>query len=97
INKEWDSTREWTIPQPATASLFRQQVRVDSITSRTETQPAKRKKLFGRIADAISNKERKDTSTNSQVVKTVISADNSAEAEQYNRQQLKKINEYYNE
>lgn len=97
INKEWDSTREWTIPQPATASLFRQQVKVDSITSRTETQPAKRKKLFGRIADAISNKERKDTATSSQVVKTVISADNSAEAEQYNRQQLKKINEYYNE
>lgn len=98
ISKEWDTTRQWTLPQPVVAGTFRQKVKVDSIISRSETSAPKRKKLLGRLADAISNKpQKKDTAAGRQVVKTTISVDNSPEAELYNRQQLRKINEYYNE
>lgn len=97
ISKEWDTTKQLVLAQPVTAGTFRQKIRIDSIISRNETPAPKRKKLFGRLADAISNKPQKRDTAGRQIVKTTISADNSPEAERYNQQQLRKINEYYND
>lgn len=98
LSNEWDTTQLPEVFQPVTPNIFKQKVRVDSITSRTLAPAPKRKRLFGRLADAISNKPQKaDTAASKQIVKTSISMDSSREGILYNQQQLQKIHDYYNQ
>lgn len=56
-------------------------------------QPAPNKKFFGRLADAFSTKNRKDTSLT--IIKTEKNVVVNQDVRNFNRQQLKRIEEYY--
>lgn len=91
----WDTTRERNPLRPLTAMPFKHQVQVDTIrNSYTATRAGKKKKLFGRIADAVANKNNAatDSAASTSIVKTTVS---DARSKQYNEQQLQKIHAYY--
>lgn len=98
LNTGWDTSQRAEVFRAPAIPVAREKVRVDSIISRTSVVPVKRKKLFGRLADAISNKSAKtDTVASRQIVKTSVSLDTSGDGLQYSQQQLQKIHDYYNQ
>ncbi|MBC6112685.1 ATP-binding protein [Pedobacter fastidiosus] len=77
-----------------TLRQFKSIVKVDTIKPSLIAKP--KKKFFGRIFDAINDKGKKVIdSSKSTYVKTVISADTSSLNVEYNKMQLKAINDYY--
>ncbi len=94
-NASWDTTRQRNLLRPVNALPFKHQVQVDTIrNSYTTTKAGKRKKLFGRIADAVANRNHApaDSAAATSIVKTTVS---DAHSKQYNEQQLEKIHAYY--
>lgn len=103
MNTGWDTTRERDIFQPVTAVQFKQKVQVDTIRPAGATTDApKKKKLFGRLADAVSNKQKNGAPdsagavANTRIVRTAITIDSTRKSRNFNKQQLQKIHDYYN-
>ncbi|WP_119080452.1 ATP-binding response regulator [Chitinophaga alhagiae] len=96
MNTSWDTTHQRNILRPATGIRFAQQVRTDTVVTATPRTPVKRKKLLGRIADAVANKGpyARDTAA-AGVVKTATTTSPDAQSKQYNEQQLQKLHRYY--
>ncbi|MRG44917.1 response regulator [Chitinophaga sp. SYP-B3965] len=87
MNQHWDTTKERAVLSPPAYAQFKEQVQIDTVFP-DAGKPGKKRKLFGRVADAISNKQRDKIAP--AIVKTTISTD-----ARNNRQQLENINEYY--
>ncbi len=99
MNKAWDTTKERDIFQPVSHITFKKKVTVDTVSQGpAQAEPVKKKKLFGRLADAFSSKNKKTEADQQspKVVKTSISIDSSRQGLQYNRKQLSQIHDYYN-
>lgn len=101
LRRTWDTLKEVTPPSwptAITAPATRQEVHIDTITVKTAATPAKRKKLLGRLADAISNKKTASDSTQQvQVVKNTVTEDPIAPAisSDLQRRQAAQIKKYY--
>jgi len=77
-----------------TVRQFKSIVKIDTIKPSVAAQP--KRKFFGRIIAAISDKGTKGAdSSKSTLVKTLITADTSSASTAYNKKQLKAINDYY--
>lgn len=83
MNQKWDTTKEREIFGPVANVQFKQDIQIDTLSSNV-----KKRKLFGRVADAISNKKSNTAPT---VIKTTTTTD-----PRYNKQQLENIHAYYN-
>ncbi len=76
-----------------TTGSFKTMVIIDTIKPKAAEE--KEKKLFGRIADAISNKRKRTLDTNATLVRKEVSMDTSFTSREFNRRQLKKISNYF--
>lgn len=96
VNQEWDTTLERTLLQPPNSKLFKPQVKTDTLREGKilVTSAPKKKRLLGRLADAIKNKKGGDTivEQNEQIVKTSINSDHSFKNAE---QELSRIQAYY--
>lgn len=89
MNENWDTTKEREVFQPFSNAVLKQQITIDTILP--GVTPAKKRKLFGRVADAIANRKRTTLPTDAALVRTTISVDPQA-----NKIQLQNIHDYYN-
>jgi signal transduction histidine kinase/CheY-like chemotaxis protein len=71
----------------------KQEVKTVTSFDTIKHQPAPGKKFFGRLADAFSSKDKKDTSVT--IIKTEKNVVINQDVRSFNRLQLKKIEEYY--
>ncbi|WP_159442216.1 response regulator [Chitinophaga niabensis] len=94
MNQDWDTTKEREIFEPVTSAHFKQYIQVDTVYPNA-VNTGKKRKLFGRVADAITNKKRNEPGPAAAptVVRTTITAD--PKSTRYNRQQLENIHAYY--
>ena len=83
----WDTTAEHNVFTAMPGFRFKQKIQVDTIS--TGTKDVKRKKLFGRLADAIAPKKSKPDTARS--IRTVYSVETD------NREQMEQIHAYYND
>jgi signal transduction histidine kinase/CheY-like chemotaxis protein len=72
---------------------FKTMVLIDTIKAKEVRE--KEKKLFGRIADAITNKRKRAVDTNLTLVRKEVSLDTSFTSREYNKRQLRKISAHF--
>ncbi|MGX5818816.1 ATP-binding protein [Chitinophaga lutea] len=98
MNTAWDTTRDRNSLPPIAGVNFRAKVQTDTLGTQVSVSgQGKRKKLIGRLADALSNKQTTagDTGVQQQYVRTAVTLDSSGLGRQYNRRQMRRIHEYY--